>query len=243
MTISTDNFLDGKVRLRQSEKGYRATSDSVLLASAVLAKPGQTVLDVGCAGGVVSFCLNVRVPNLKLTGVDIQESLISMAKENNLLNEKEIVFFKADILKKCPLLNGMQFDHVVTNPPFYANGCGRNNKEQDVAFHEKESVEKWIRCCAKYVKAKGSLTLIHRVEALPEILNALQKTSLRGIQVIPFVKNFNTNPKRVIVRAFLGSKKPFEMTAPFVLHENEGNGYTAQAEGILRFGKSLDEFL
>lgn len=243
MNITIDNFLDGKVRLKQSEDGYRATSDSVLLSSAVMAKSGQTVLDVGCGGGVISFCLNARVQNLKLTGVDIQENLISLANENNVLNNANVSFFKTDIMKKNDVLKGAQFDHVVTNPPFYADGHGRKNIEQDVAFHEKTSVEKWVRSCAKYIRAKGSLTLIHRVEALPEILIALEKTALGGIQVIPLVKNLKTPAKRVIVRAFLGSKKPFELKPSFVLHNDNGVGYTVQAEKILRFAGAMDDFL
>ena len=243
MKSSIDNFLGGKVKLKQSIDGYRATSDSVLLASAVMAKEGQRVLDVGAAGGVVSFCLNARIRGLKITGVDIQDDLILLAKENNSLNQANIEFLKADILKKNDVLKGKQFEHVVTNPPFYSNGHGRINQEQNKAFHETESVEKWICSCAKFVKAKGTLTLIHRADALPEILSAFQKTALGGVQVIPLVKDIKTPAKRVIVRGFLGSKKPFELKNPFVLHAQDGEGYTSQAEAILRFGASLDEFL
>lgn len=243
MKVSIDNFLGGKVRLKQSVAGYRATSDSVLLASGVLAKSGQSVLDVGCAGGVVSFCLQARVKNLNLTGVDIQDDLIMLANENNLLNNATVEFLLADILKKNEVLKGLQFDHVVTNPPFYANGRGRDNEEQRKAFHETESIEKWIRACAKYVKAKGSLTLIHRADAIPEILSAFQKTALGGIQVIPLVKDLKTPAKRVIVRGFLGSKKPFELKNPFVLHKENGEGYTDQADAILRIGMALDDYL
>ncbi len=243
MKVTIDNFLGGKIQLKQSVSGYRATSDSVLLASAVLAKDGQSVLDVGCAGGIVSFCLDARIENLKITGVDIQEDLIALAKENNELNKTNIEFLHIDLFKKSDLLKGKQFDHVVTNPPFYANGQGRVNEEQNMAFHESENIDKWIRACAKFVKAKGSLTLIHRTDALPDILSALKKTALGGIQVIPLVKDKNSLSKRVIVRAFLGSKKPFELKKEFVLHSENRNGYLSEAEEILRFGKSMDEYL
>ena len=89
MKVTIDNFLGGKIQLKQSVLGYRATSDSVLLASAVLAKDGQSVLDVGCASGIVSFCLNARIENLKITGVDVQEDLIALAKEINCFCPKE----------------------------------------------------------------------------------------------------------------------------------------------------------
>ena len=43
MKVSIDNFLGGKVKLKQSIDGYRATSDSVLLASAIMAKEGLEI--------------------------------------------------------------------------------------------------------------------------------------------------------------------------------------------------------
>ena len=49
--LTEDAFLDGRVRLLQPRKGYRAATDPVLLAAAVAAKPGDKVLDIGCGAG------------------------------------------------------------------------------------------------------------------------------------------------------------------------------------------------
>lgn len=243
MMKTIDDFLGGKVKLYQSKDGYRATSDSVLLASAVPVRAGQSVLDIGTASGIILFCLNARVGELKLTGIDLQDSLIEMARVNQDLNNVDAEFLLVDLFQKKSPLTGMQFDAVVTNPPFYRSGCGRQNQEQNCAFHEQASIEKWILKCAKYVKAKGSLTLIHQMEALPEILHAFEKTALGGVEVIPLVKDLNTPAKRVIVRGFMGSKKPFLLKNPFVLHGENQEGYSESAEQILRFGAGLDEVL
>ncbi|MEY2961347.1 MAG: hypothetical protein RLZ60_1177, partial [Pseudomonadota bacterium] len=55
--LSCDNFLNGKVRVWQPINGYRAGVDPVLLAAAVPAKSGQTVLELGCGVGTASLCL------------------------------------------------------------------------------------------------------------------------------------------------------------------------------------------
>jgi 23S rRNA A1618 N6-methylase RlmF len=137
MTITIDDFLGGKVKLAQSKDGYRSTSDSVLLASAVLAKDGEHVLDVGTGNGVVLFCLAARVPDLKMTGIDVQSDLLDLALKNNELNNQEIRFVLDDVSKKETLIHGEQFHHVVTNPPFYRDGRGRMNEQQRIAFIEK----------------------------------------------------------------------------------------------------------
>ena len=53
MQLTLDRLLDRRIILRQPKFGYRAGSDSVLLAAAVPALAGQTVLDVGSGVGAV----------------------------------------------------------------------------------------------------------------------------------------------------------------------------------------------
>ena len=83
MIATTDDlFLGGKVRIRQPAKGYRAGLDPVLLAAAVDAKAGQSVLELGMGVGTALVCLGARVPGLTLAGVEIQPELAALACEN-----------------------------------------------------------------------------------------------------------------------------------------------------------------
>ncbi|MEO0916318.1 MAG: methyltransferase, partial [Pseudomonadota bacterium] len=62
MTATTDNaFLGGRLQVLQPAVGYRAGADPVLLAAAVDAGPGHSVLDVGCGVGTALLCLGTRV--------------------------------------------------------------------------------------------------------------------------------------------------------------------------------------
>ncbi|MEM6466501.1 MAG: methyltransferase, partial [Pseudomonadota bacterium] len=45
--LRTDAYLGGRVQITQPAKGYRAGTDPVLLAAAVPALAGQTVLELG----------------------------------------------------------------------------------------------------------------------------------------------------------------------------------------------------
>ncbi|MCA0369118.1 MAG: methyltransferase, partial [Proteobacteria bacterium] len=52
--IVENGLLNGRVRLRQPAKGYRAGMDAALLAAATPVRPGERLIEAGCgAGGVL----------------------------------------------------------------------------------------------------------------------------------------------------------------------------------------------
>lgn len=239
MEITLNDFLGGKIRLLQYKNGYRITSDTVLLAAAVQAKKNETVLDVGTGTGGVLFCLHARIPELNSTGIEIQTDLYQLALKNQEINQYKIHFINEDIFSEKSTLHGIQFHHVVTNPPFYTEDLIRNHPQTATAYHQTFDLSRWLRFCLKHLRAKGSFTLIHRTEALPEILAILNKTALGGIEVIPIQAKVGSSSKRVIVRGIMGSKKPFVLRPPLVMH-TETNERTELAEKIMREGYPIE---
>ncbi len=238
MKTTIDDFLGGKVRLIQTTEGYRATSDSVLAAAAVQALPHQSILDVGCGSGIILYCLNTRVPDLKLTGIEIQPDLFELAKKNSYINQCDIEFICENILANKSTLHGIQFHHVVTNPPYYTEDFKRHNPQTATAYHQAVTLDKWLKFCIKHIRAKGTLTIIHRIEALPEILEILNNSSLGTIEVIPIFSKEGQSAKRVIVRGVQGSKKPFRLHPGLIMHTADNNR-TQIAENILRYGNAI----
>ena len=55
--LTDDGFLGQRLHILQPRQGYRAATDPVLLAAAVPAQSGQSVLELGCGAGVASLCL------------------------------------------------------------------------------------------------------------------------------------------------------------------------------------------
>ena len=231
-----DDFLGGAVRLKQTE--YRATSDAVLLASAVPAKEGQTVLDVGCGSGAVVLCLMARVKGLNAFGVDNQEQMVCAAKENALLNKQSVVVEKMDITNPPSKWKEMQFDHVFSNPPYFTETPTRQNTITANAHKQTTPLAEWLDFCIKKVKTKGTLTVIHRAEAVPEILSVLQNR-MGKITLVPLYPKKGVCPKRVIIQATKASKAPFRLHTGFVLH-NKDNSRTKWAEDVMRKANALN---
>ena len=78
--LSQDGFLGGRLAIWQPRVGYRAAMDPVLLAAAVAARAGESVLELGCGVGVASLCLGSRVPGLALTGLELQPAYARLAR-------------------------------------------------------------------------------------------------------------------------------------------------------------------
>jgi len=232
-----DDFLGGRVRLWQEKEGLRATSDSVLVAAAVRAESGNSVLDVGTGNGVVALCLNARVSDLKLTGLDVQPDLVALAEKNAKANGCDFHGIMADLNKKTSPLHGKQFHHVVTNPPFYDEPNRRSNDQVAKAYHQGTDLAIWLNFCLRHVRAKGTLTLIHRPEELPEILQILDG-KLGGIEIIPVQSKAGEPAKRVLVRGRMNSKKKLTMLPALVMH-TLGGKRTRTAERILRHGVGI----
>ena len=74
------------------------------------------VLDVGTGSGCIGIALKKRHPEWRITGIDISEEAIEVAKENAKRNNVEVDFKVADIFDFIG--EKLQYDIVVSNPPY-----------------------------------------------------------------------------------------------------------------------------
>ena len=121
--LTDDGFLGQRLRILQPRRGYRAATDPVLLAAAVPAQTGQSVLELGCGVGVASLCLAARVPGLGLSALERQPAYAALARENASRNDLDLTVVEGDLAAMPDDLR-RSFDHVIANPPYFAAGDG-----------------------------------------------------------------------------------------------------------------------
>lgn len=242
---TTDEFLNGAVRLRQPRVGYRAGVDPVLLAAAVPAQPKDSVLDLGCGAGAALFCLASRVPGLSLTGVEVQDSYAALARENSALNGQTARIVTADIAALPADLRNTSFHHVLMNPPYFDRDTGTGSRDagRDTAFGGQTPLALWLDIGARRVRAKGTLTVVQRIERLPDVLGALGG-GMGSIIVRPIAAREGQPATRFLLQARKGGRARFQMSAPLVLHTGahhirDGDDYTDRVRDILRNGHPL----
>ena len=123
--ITEDTLLGGKVSLFQPKAGFRAGTDSVLLAASLadLSLKGGQIAEFGCGAGGALFPAMYHLPDASFTGVERDVDMLALAARNAAENSvsERLKLVEADI-QTVARVNENQFDLVFSNPPYFEAG-------------------------------------------------------------------------------------------------------------------------
>lgn len=186
---TVDTFLNGKLRIIQSQRGYRFSVDALLLAEFVSIKDEDLVIDLGAGSGIISLFLATKRKVGFIVGIELQKELASQAQRNVALNELErkIAIIQGD-LRHLPLARGFA-DVVVCNPPYRQQRSGRINPDESKAIARHEiaaSLDAILAAAKALLKPGGRLTLIYPANRLTEVFTKMRKEGLepKRLQII-----------------------------------------------------------
>ena len=94
------------------------TEELVELLKSEIRSPESEILDVGTGSGVIALTLATEFPEAKISGIDISEDALALARENaaRLDLRDRVRFFKSNLLEN---VDGV-FDFIVANLPYVA---------------------------------------------------------------------------------------------------------------------------
>lgn len=243
--LTRDQFLGGKLAIWQPQKGYRAGVDPVLLAAAVPAKPGQTVLELGCGVGVASLCLGAREKGVELTGIELQSGYAELARRNAKDNAMNLSVETADIAVLPSSIRQVSFDHVMANPPYFdrRKGSAAADEGREGGRGQSTDLAIWMDVARKRLRPGGWATFIQRAERLPELVG-LMASGFGDIRVLPISPRVGRAARLVIVQGRKNARGHACLLAPFILHEGpehlrDADDYSPRARAILRDAAEL----
>ncbi len=107
-----DFIVDNKVLIPRPET--EELVDWVIQTTKDIQNP--KILDIGTGSGCIAIALAKNIPHAEVSAMDLSTEALDIAKKNAAINQVEINFFEADILKIPELPHS--FDIVVSNPPY-----------------------------------------------------------------------------------------------------------------------------
>ena len=117
-----------------------------------------SIIDLGTGSGCIPITLKKKLPQSKVSAVDISLDALEVARENALLNKVDINFIHSDMLNS---VKG-KFDIIISNPPYIRYDeeimdIVKNNEPHIALYADNKGLyfyEEILKNCSKYLKDK-----------------------------------------------------------------------------------------
>lgn len=231
-----DDLQLGGIHVIQKKKAFRFGVDAVLLANFAKVKRGMRVVDLCTGTGIIPFVLAGKTEASYITGVEIQDEMVEMAKRSIKYNklEERMEFINAD-LKNLKLLKELPKADVVTvNPPYKLHNSGLLNPNDKNAIARHEiccTLEDVIIACRVLLKDNGRMYMVHRPERIADILCTMRKHKIEPKVIRMIHPNTKKAPNIVLVEGQRDGGAFLKWEPPLYVYNDDG-GYTDEIEKI-----------
>ena len=182
----------GPYQLEQRPGVFPLGSDALALGRFATVRKGWRVCDLGTGSGVLLLLLAAREPQLELFGLDQNPEAADLAEHNLQRNALEGQIW-AGSWSQGPFSPG-SFDLVVSNPPYYAPGSG---KDGGPARMEREELDTLCRAAARLLRNGGRFALSFPTQRMADLFEVMRRWDLE--------------PKRLKLLSHTPTKPPYAL--------------------------------
>ncbi len=229
-----DTFFNGRILVKQDRHGYRFSIDAVLLAGFSEIRPNSTIVDLGTGCGILPLILAYRNPDTRFWGIEIQNTLADLARENVLENglDKRIQILCTDMKSLTTNMVSGPVDIVISNPPYRKSDSGRinPNSQRAIARHEiKIKLEEILTVAGKILRTAGKFFIIYPTNRMIDLLSGMRKSGIEPKRIRSIHSTQGTEAKLVLVEGTKGGGSGVKISAPLIIYKDPEN-YTAEVE-------------
>jgi tRNA1Val (adenine37-N6)-methyltransferase len=230
------NQIVEQVTISQNPRGYRYSVEPFLLAHWVSPAGGSRILDIGTGCGVIPLLLMSHQTDLKITAVEIQNTLYQSAMDNVHSNgwSHRIRVLEGDYRSMAGEWEPETFDWILSNPPYRTINSGKINpcREKAVARHELSlTLGTLAAVSAPLLKPGGRIALAYPFHRLQEVMNQLRKVQLNPTRFVRVFGHEKVSPKICLVEAVKGKAPQTPLEQTLTIYHPDGS-YTQPMQEI-----------
>ncbi|MBM3607632.1 MAG: methyltransferase [Alphaproteobacteria bacterium] len=239
-------LLGGRLRLLQPLAGHRSGLDAILL-SAMIGEAQGVLADAGAGAGAAGLAIGLRNRHVQLLLIEREEELAALARRNAALNamvprvQVACADFTSPKARAAAGIAPASVAIAVTNPPWLEAARSRSSPDQARArahsFETGQGLDRWLRACAAILQPSGELAMIHRADALGQVLDACSGR-FGGLEIRPVHPRAGEAAIRILLRGRKGSRAPLKLLPALIVH-GEGQAFTPQMQAINAGGPQL----
>lgn len=225
----------GGPRFAQAEH-FKLGTDCIVLSDFVNTAGAKKGIDLGCASGAIAMFLLCKSPKLHMTGLELQNNAVELAKDNMRINgfEERSEMLCGDIRCYKELFKSGSFDIVVSNPPYFPVGTGpvSPSKARAAARGETDcTLDDICRAAAFLCRSGGSFSIVHKPERLSEAMCTMSKYSLEPKRLRMVCHRAESAPGLVLIEARRDGKPGLKIEPSLILRD-ENDKETEEAKRI-----------
>ena len=184
----------------QTTNGHSITSDSAFLVKTIsdqISQESITLLELGSGNGIISIMFSHYHPKWKIMGIEIQEHLVELSRDNAKLSETSPTFIEADLRV---FTSSQKYDLIVSNPPYFPKDKGRISPIQERAISRHEitcNMLDIMKCLKRNLRNDGCAFILYPQNRWNDLDNFAKKVDLKAMN--KFVLDSEKNKKKIIV--------------------------------------------
>lgn len=214
--------------LIQSKKHFRFGADAVLLADyARRVRERDRLIDLCCGNGIVPILLAAKTPCQNMTGLEIQEESVRLARKSVTYNrlDDRIRIIRGDVKDAAKLFGAASFDAVTCNPPYMIGAHGLKNPNASVAIARHEilcTFDDIAKAASALLNTHGKFFLVHRPFRLAELITTLVRYHLEPKRMRLVYPLIDREPNMVLIEAVKGGNPRLSVEPPLIMYRAPG---------------------
>jgi tRNA1Val (adenine37-N6)-methyltransferase len=206
MDKTTDFLPESQLMIKQRKDMFRINTDTYALASFMVIKKGETVMDIGTNNGALLIEASRFFPK-KMIGVDIFLEAVNLAKENfaeHKIDNIELFAVRIQDLVIDPV------NVILCNPPYFnqlKKEYRNPNPFLEAARHEVYlPLNQLLDCVKRDLKDHGRFYLVHRSDRMAEIIIEADRRGLTLKRCMPILDHRKDNIHAICLEFVKGGK-------------------------------------